>query len=176
MRILLPFATVLLCAAAHGQYLADAGRPDPAADFFKAGEKAYRAGDHQTAILAYTKAIEIATEHVNAHLHRGFCHSLLKQYTEAVADFTVVIDAKPEHSQAYLSRGSALAKLGRHDEAISDFDRVIALDARNGEAFNNRGWSRKAMGDQEGACKDWKASKRTGNAEARIILENNHCK
>ncbi len=176
MRRISSIAALLLCAAANGQYLADAGRPDPAEDFFKAGDKAYRSGDHATAIAAYSKAIELSPEHVNAYLHRGFCHSLLKEYAEAVADFTAVIEAKPEHSQAYLSRGSALAKLGRHDEAINDFDRVIALDARNGEAFNNRGWSRKALGDQANACKDWKESKRTGNAEARIILENNRCK
>lgn len=176
MRFILPISALLIGAAANGQYLADAGKPDPAEDFFKAGDKAYRSGDHRTAIAAYTKAIEIAPEHVNAHLHRGFCNSLMKEYEAAAADFTVVIEAKPEHSQAYLSRGSAMAKLGKHAEAIRDFDRVIELDARNGEAFNNRGWSRKALGDQANACKDWKESKRTGNAEARIILENNRCK
>jgi tetratricopeptide (TPR) repeat protein len=176
MRLLTPLAAMLAAASVHGQYLADNGKPDPADDFYKAGEKAYRAGEHSTAVTAYTQAIAIAPAHVNAHLHRGFCHSILKQYAEAVADFSTVISEKPEHPQAYLSRGSALAKLGRHAEAIADFERVIAIDARNGEAFNNRGWSRKATGDQDGACKDWKASKRAGNAEARIILENNRCK
>lgn len=176
MRHAIAAITLLFCATSNAQYLADMVRTDPAEDFYKAGERAYRSGDHATAIIAYTEAIAITPAHVNAHLHRGFCHSLLKQYAEAAADFSVVIGEKPEHTQAYLSRGSALAKLGRHDEAIADFDRVIALDARNGEAYNNRGWSKKASGDQPGACKDWKDSKRVGNAEARIILENNRCK
>ncbi|MBK9148457.1 MAG: tetratricopeptide repeat protein [Flavobacteriales bacterium] len=176
MRSIAPVLALLISSSLHAQYLADNGKPDPAADFFKAGEKAYRSGDHATAIVAYTHALDHSPGHVNAFLHRGFCQSILKQYEEAVADFTAVIQEKPEHAQAYLSRGSALAKLNRHAEAIADFDRVIALDGRNGEAYNNRGWSRKAMGDQPGACKDWKESKRSGNAEARIILENNRCK
>jgi hypothetical protein len=32
------------------------------------------------------------------------------------------------------------------------------------------------MGDTEGACEDWNKSKQLGNAEAKIILKNNHCK
>lgn len=176
MRSLLPFPLILFCATLNAQYLADHGRPDPADDFYKAAEKAHRAGDHAAAVELYARTLEVAPDHVNAHLHRGFCLSLLKRYEEAAAEFGAVIARKPEHAQAYLSRGSAYAKLGRHAEAIADFDRVIALDARNGEAYNNRGWSRKASGDAAGACKDWKESKRTGNAEARIILENNRCK
>lgn len=176
MRLILSLPLLLLGATMHGQYLADHGRPDPADDFYKAAEKAYRAGDHAAAVDLYARTLEVAPEHVNAHLHRGFSLTILKRYEEAAADFSAVIDRKPEHAQAYLSRGSAYAKLGRHAEAIADFDRVIALDARNGEAYNNRGWSRKATGDAAGACKDWKESKRTGNAEARIILENNRCK
>ena len=173
-NLLLPI--LLLAATANGQYLADNGKPDPAADFFKAGERAYRAGDHATAVAAYSQAIEVDAGHLNSLLHRGLCLSILKDYEAAVADFNVVLELRPEQAQAAISRGSALSKLGRHAEAIADFDRVIAADPRNGEAFNNRGWARKATGDMPGACHDWKESKRTGNAEARIILQNNRCK
>ena len=94
----------------------------------------------------------------------------------AITDLTAAIALKPENAWAYTSRGSAFAKLGQHDKAIADFDRVIQLDPKNEEAYNNRGWSRKALGDTDGACADWRTSQRMGNAEARIILKNNHCK
>jgi hypothetical protein len=42
--------------------------------------------------------------------------------------------------------------------------------------MNNRGWSKKFKGDKDGACKDWNASKKMGNDEAKIILKNNQCK
>ncbi len=177
MRHLLLFlGCSLLMGSIKAQYLADNLATDPVADLYKAGEKAYRSGDNPTAIVLFSKVIEADPEHINAYLQRGFCNTLLKNYEKAILDFTAVIDRKPEHTWAYTSRGSAYAKLEQHTQAIADFDKVIALDAKNAEAFNNRGWSRKATGDPEGACSDWKTSKRMGNGEARIILSNNRCK
>ena len=164
---------VLACQA---QYLAENTSTNRTDDLFQAGEKAYRSGDHATAITLYTQVLEVDPEHINAYLQRGFCHTLQKEYEPAIADFSAVIKRKPDHLWAYTSRGSAYNKLGRHDEAMADFDRVIAIDPKNEEAFNNRGWARKAKGDIAGACKDWKTSQRMGNGEARIILSNNRCK
>ncbi|MCB9184579.1 MAG: tetratricopeptide repeat protein [Flavobacteriales bacterium] len=176
MRTIHLITALLLVFSTQAQYLADNRPHDPAEEFYKGGEKAYRAGDYETAIELFTRAVDTDMRHANALLQRGFCYSLRKEYEKAIGDFTAVIELKPDHVWAYTSRGSAYAKLGRHTEAIADFDQVLALDARNAEALNNRGWSRKAQGDPAGACQDWKASKRMGNAEARIILENNRCK
>lgn len=173
----IPFLLLLLMTfGANAQYLADNHRPDPTSELFKSGERAYRSGEFETAILLFSRVIEIDEDHSNAHLQRGFCYSMRKEYQDAIDDFTAVIEMKPDHAWAYMSRGSALAKLGRQDEARADFDKVLDLDPGNAEALNNRGWTRKAQGDIEGACEDWKSSKRMGNAEARIILQNNRCK
>lgn len=177
MRTALLLITATWCfGSTQAQYLAESKGPSPAEELFQAGERAYRSGDHATAINLYTQVLAIDRDHMNAYLQRGFCHTLLKDYEKAAADFTAAIERKPDHLWAYTSRGSAYNKIGRHDEAIADFDRVIAIDPKNEEAFNNRGWARKAKGDMAGACKDWKASQKMGNAEARIILSNNRCK
>ncbi len=147
-----------------------------AAKLYGDGERAYRGGDYTAAIALFTEVLTLDSENLNAYLQRGFCNSLLKQYAAAASDFTAVIERKADHAWAYTSRGSAYAKMGQHEKAMADFDQVIALDPRNEEAYNNRGWSRKALGDTGGACADWKASKKMGNAEAKIILENNRCK
>lgn len=160
----------------QAQYLADSTVPKDVEKVFQAGERAYRSGDHATAITLFSQVIDQEPDHMNAHLQRGFCQSLVGAYDKAVADFSHVITQKGDHTWAYTSRGSAYSKLGRHQEAIADFNKVIALDPKNEEAYNNRGWARKATGDQNGACKDWSTSKRMGNAEAKIILTNNRCK
>lgn len=160
----------------QAQDLADAGPPTTAEELFSAGEKAYRAGDRESAIRYYDRVLELDPVHLNALLQRGFCHTLQKEYTEAVSDFTAVISQKKDHTWAYTSRGSAYAKQDKHDLAIADFNKVLQLDPKNEEAFNNRGWSRKATGDMKGACKDWSSSKQMGNAEAKIILKNNRCR
>ncbi|MCB0786701.1 MAG: tetratricopeptide repeat protein, partial [Flavobacteriales bacterium] len=89
---------------------------------------------------------------------------------------SAVIARKSDHVWAYTSRGSAYNKLEQYDKAIADFDRVLSLDPTDQEAFNNRGWSYKGKGDMKAACRDWKESRKMGNAEAKIILSNNRCK
>ena len=167
---------VLVQFGIQAQDLADAGPPTTAEELFSAGEKAYRAGDRESAIRYYDRVLEVDPAHLNALLQRGFCHTLQKEYAKAVTDFTGVIAQKKDHTWAYTSRGSAYAKQDKHDLAIADFNKVLQLDPKNEEAFNNRGWSRKATGDMKGACKDWCSSKQMGNAEAKIILKNNRCR
>ncbi|MBV6404730.1 MAG: hypothetical protein GFGODING_01488 [Flavobacteriales bacterium] len=169
---------IALGHAAQAQDLAVAGAPDAgtAQALFNEGEKAYQRGAYDEAIALFSRVLQQDGDHLNAYLQRGFCHSLTKRYEAAVADFSAVIARKPDHLWAYTSRGSAYNKLKQYDKAMRDFDQVLTLDPRNEEAYNNRGWARKGAGDPAGACKDWRASQRMGNAEARIILSNNRCK
>ena len=173
---------LLICVhLGHGlaaQDLAGAtSTPEDAIDvLFQAGEKAYHGGDYNTAIARYSEVLERDSDHLNAYLQRGFCHTLLREYEAAVRDLSAVIARKSDHVWAYTSRGSAYNKLEQYDKAIADFDRVLSLDPTDQEAFNNRGWSYKGKGDMKAACRDWKESRKMGNAEAKIILSNNRCK
>lgn len=144
-------------------------------ELFRSGVKAYNMGNYSAAIGLFTQVINQEPEHLNAHLQRGFCHSLQEDYPAAIADFSAVIQRKADHLWAYTSRGSAYSKWGKPELAIADFDLVLGLDPENQEAYNNRGWAKKALGDQDGACADWNKSRKLGNAEAKIILKNNPC-
>lgn len=143
---------------------------------FKQGEAAYRAGGYAKAVEHFTHALTIDPDHLNAYLQRGFSYSIQGEYKLAIADFTSVLERKPDHLWAYTSRGSAYAKMGRNDLAMADFNKVLELDPHDQEAYNNRGWAKKAEGDLKGACSDWKASRKMGNEEAKIILKNNNCR
>jgi Flp pilus assembly protein TadD len=101
---------------------------------------------------------------------------MLKQYADAIKDLTLVIEREPTHALAYTTRGSSYLRSGEHDKALADLEMVISLDPRNEEAWNNKGWAYKAKGDMDSACKAWRSSQRMGNAEAKIILNNNRCK
>ncbi len=169
--------SLLVTSAAQAQYLADAKDTGHATnDLYQAGERAYRSGDHATAITLFTQVLQSEPDHLNAYLQRGFCHSMSKDYAAAVKDFSAVLERKSDHLWAYTSRGSAYTRMGKPELALKDFDAVLALDPRNEEAFNNRGWAHKALGDMSAACRDWKTSHRMGNSEAKIILTNTRCK
>lgn len=174
MRPILLMATLL--AAASAMYAQDTAPATTAESLFHEGEKAYNRGAYPAAIDLFTRTLAQDPDHLNAYLQRGFCHSLQREYEAAVSDFSEVIRRKHDHLWAYTSRGSAYAKWGKPELAIQDFDTALNLDPRNQEAYNNRGWSKKATGDLAGACRDWAASRKMGNAEAKIILQNNRCK
>lgn len=160
----------------RAQDLARAEEGEDTAKLYKEGEQAYQNGAYAKAIGFFTQVLDHDPEHLNAYLQRGFCFTLQREYIRAINDFSAVIQRKNDHTWAYISRGSAYAKLNKHDLAMKDFDRVLEIDPKNEEAYNNRGWSKKAQGDTKGACQDWKTSHKMGNAEARIIMTNNHCK
>ncbi len=172
MRALLVGSFLAFCIApAHAQ------EPVPSDEvLFNEGQQAYKSGSYVKAIDLFTQALAVDREDLNTYLQRGFCYSLTGQYDAAIADFTSVIDRKKDHLWAYISRGSAYKKAGKFDLALKDFDTVLQLDPRNEEAYNNRGWTYKALGNTKQACEDWKASKKMGNDEAKVILKNNNCK
>ncbi len=173
-RILFLLASLLIFRVLPAQEAP--GTPEAIDKLFHEGEQAYRSGGYAHAIQLYTQVLEMDPEHLNAYLQRGFCHSLQGEYENAITDFSSVISRKGDHLWAYTSRGSAYGKLGKQDLAMQDFNTVLQLDPRNQEAYNNRGWAKKASGDTKGACADWGASRKMGNAEAKIILKNNQCK
>lgn len=176
MRSLCSIIAVLCLHGLNAQDVAQAIPDNETEQLFRDGEKAYNSGGYAKAIDLYSQVLARDPENVNAYLQRGFCHNLQRDYEAASQDFTEVIARKGDHLWAYTSRGSAYNRLGKFDLALRDFDTVIGLDPKNEEAYNNRGWTHKSLNDVPGACKDWKTSKKLGNAEAKIILENNRCK
>ncbi|MBK7946986.1 MAG: hypothetical protein IPJ85_17510 [Flavobacteriales bacterium] len=71
LRLTLALAATQPLASAQAQYLADNRVPKPAEELYRAGERAYRGGDHATAILLFSQVLELEPEHVNAFLNRG---------------------------------------------------------------------------------------------------------
>lgn len=144
--------------------------------YFKKGETKKNEGNYKAAIEEYTNAVKADPQNFNAILQRAYCFNMLSDYESAIKDYTKVIEIKRDQKYAYLSRGSTKNKLKRYKEAITDFDKVLELDPNNQEAYINRGFAKKGLGDADGACEDWKKSKKLGNKEAKIILKNNHCR
>ena len=143
---------------------------------YKKGKMKAQGGNHEYAVKEFTKALEYDPEYLNAYLQRGHSYALIHNYDGAVMDFTKALDIKPNHKWAFKNRGMAYNRMEKYKLAMRDFDQVIKLDPRNIEAYNNRGFAKKGLGDKAGACADWKKSRKFGNAEAKIILNNNHCK
>lgn len=161
--------TILLLVGANGF-------SQTSESYFNKGELKKNNDNYKGAIEDYSNAIKVDSQNINAILQRAFCFNMLSEYESAIKDYTHVIGIQKTNKYAYLSRGSTKNKLKKYKEAIVDFDKVLEINPADQEAYNNRGFAKKGLGDTEGACEDWKKSKKLGNKEAKIILQNNHCR
>lgn len=54
-----------------------------------------------------------------------------------------------------------------YEEALKDFDESIKINSVDKDVLYNRAVCRLKLGDKEGACEDWKKSKKNSNAKER---------
>lgn len=103
-------------------------------------------GDHSTAIIELTKALELDPANATAYDNRGLVYASLGKYAEAKSDFTRAIEVDPKHHDAFCNRGSACFQLGQYEEAINDLTRAILLGGDDDTAFFNRGIALASLG------------------------------
>ena len=84
--------------------------------------------DFNSAIINYTKAIELDPKYVFAYKGRGFANIELKKHVEAIADYTKAIELDPKDADGYSGRGFAYESLGKTKEANADFAKGKALE------------------------------------------------
>ena len=96
-------------------------------------------GEYDKAIVHYTEAINLNSEHVSAYNNRGVVYAKKGEIDAAIQDFNKAIDLNPEHVSAYNNRGVAYAKEGEFDLAIQDYTKAIDLNPEHANAYYNRG-------------------------------------
>ena len=85
------------------------------------GINAVKNNDLSTAIINFTKAIEIDPKYAIAYYNRGIAYYSLMKYPEALADYTKAIELDPKYADAYYNREEVYKALGITKEANSDF-------------------------------------------------------
>ena len=97
-----------------------AASADAAKEALENGKSFLEKKDYDSAIAAYTEAIRLDSENVEAYCNRGGAYAWKKEYDRAIADYTQAIKLDPKHAKAYHSRGNAYVFKGDHDKAITD--------------------------------------------------------
>jgi tetratricopeptide (TPR) repeat protein len=147
-------------------------KKDPrAVDWIGKGCTMQIAGNHQEAIIAFTKACELEAGVVLAYYARGRSYWEVGNLDQAIKDFNKVIELNPKFVEAYDKRGLCHAKLGNQAKAIEDFDKAIALNSKFSVAYNNRGVAYGMMGNHEQEIIDIQAAARLGLKSAQTLLK-----
>ncbi|WOL15800.1 tetratricopeptide repeat protein 1 [Canna indica] len=105
------------------------------------GNKLFRAGQYEDALLQYEAALQIASELPSSvdvcsmcHGNRAVCFLKLNRYKDTVTECTKALELNPSYAKALVRRAEAHEKLENYDEAIADMKKVIDLDPANDQA------------------------------------------
>ena len=104
--------------------------------WFSVGYLYHERDDLETAIDAYTKAIELNPALAGAYNNRGNAKSNLSQYQAALADYDRAIELNPAWAGAYTNRGLVKRDLGQYQAALADHDRAIELNPALGRSLH----------------------------------------
>ncbi|NJK41561.1 MAG: tetratricopeptide repeat protein [Acaryochloridaceae cyanobacterium SU_2_1] len=103
------------------------------------GDQHYAQGDYDSAVAAYSHALQSFELHAYALYNRGNAYRQLENYRAAIADFTKSLKIDPDNNFAYLYRGMALLGDQQADAAISDFNHLIERNFKLPLAYHKRG-------------------------------------
>ena len=112
-------------------------------------------GKIESAIKAYSDAIEMDPRYSVAYTNRGVLYGSKGEYDLAIKDFNIAIELNPNNFFAYNNRGNAYNKIEDSDRAIEDFNKAITLKSDYVKAYNNRGNAYVRTGYFEKAIEDF---------------------
>lgn len=95
--------------------------------------------EHDRAMEAFDKAIELQPDYISAHYNRGLAYMRIGEVDKALADYSGAIQFKPNYAEAYNNRGIAYHKKGEVIYAIQDYSTAIGLNPKLAEPYANRG-------------------------------------
>lgn len=123
--------------------------------WFNKGCSYHNAGNHQSAIQAFSKAIDLHPKYSDAYNNRGVSHHYLGNFQQAIYDQDKAIELNPQLALAYSNRGGNYKMIGNCQQALRDLDKAIELDPKLLGAYDNRGHAYICLGNYEQALRDY---------------------
>ncbi|CAK66299.1 unnamed protein product (macronuclear) [Paramecium tetraurelia] len=112
-------------------------------------------GQHEKAIVEYTKAIEIDPKFILAYNNRGLAYDKMSNYHKAIEEYTKVFTIDKQYYTSYFNRAIAYYKLKNYDRAVEDFSTVIEINPEYYMAYYHRGEIYELQNKMDQASKDY---------------------
>ena len=106
---------------------------EDAADFDRRGAALASRHEFDQALIAVTRACELAPDNPEYLFQRGMIYWQLKQPDPALADFDQALKLKPNNLPALMARAQLLLQRGERDRAAADLDAADAIAPREAD-------------------------------------------
>ena len=138
--------------------------PEDAAAYNNRGINSAKAGQYETAISNFARAMQRDPTFAPAYINRGLVYLAIGQLGGAASDFGNAVEIRPEFAQGYIERGLIHAAMDLHDKAISDFTKAVEIDPTLAEIYLRRSLVRCAKGQYDRAWEDVREIRSRGPA------------
>lgn len=119
------------------------------------GDSLWQLGEHERAIEAYSRAIELHPKNASAWANRGQRYSQLAQFDKSLKDLSQALELDDSNSLFWLWRGDAGRLSGRHADAIQDYIRGLEMDPSNTWGWIHLGTSQWELGQRQEALQTY---------------------
>lgn len=122
-----------------------------------AGDAAFKAGEHEKAIEAYSNALAVDADldslNSKIYCNRAGSYTALKQLEDALTDCNQAILLDDKYTRAYMRRAKINASLEHHQDCVYDWNKAKELDPENKEILTSLREAQRALKKAE--RKDW---------------------
>lgn len=99
------------------------------------GQEAYKKGQLDSAILAFTKSTSIEPGYEKAHFNLAMAHFKQKDYSNALNSFNTVLTLNTSNALSSYYKSFCLYYLKDFEQALSSFDQTITLMPKKKELY-----------------------------------------
>lgn len=124
-------------------------------EYVARGDGFVKDGKLAKAIGAYSKAVTLNPQNLQAYASRGAAYFFNGQFGLAEDDFVRVIEQNPYHGPAYSAYASALAAQGEYTNALSILEVAIRLEPEKAENYFTRAGIEFMLGQYQKAVQDY---------------------
>jgi tetratricopeptide (TPR) repeat protein len=123
--------------------------------YYGLGGSLKKRGRTDDAIQAYSKAVSLRGDYLEAYHNMALLLMKQESIEEAIANLNIALKLDPENSDVHRDLGRALFEQGRTDDAIGHYYRAVQLDPSNAKAHSYLGLALAAQGRLEEATKHY---------------------
>ncbi|NOX85703.1 MAG: hypothetical protein GXO86_07035 [Chlorobi bacterium] len=127
-------------------------------------------GDIDSAIICYTKAIQLDEKFILPYLNRAAAYMSKKQPDSANADLTKILTIAPNNINARAKRIELFLGQQKWEPALDDINEYLKYE-NNGLAWLLKGNCEYNLNKKSEACQSWKEALMLGNKEAEEQLK-----